>query len=159
VRRARATASVRLVAPSLPQDVADMLLDGVEGDYELPGDDLIRPARSQHLQHFQLAAGQRLNDAWYGGGTSSGIWHGVPGVECALEPGQAAKRDASPSAVSLSRWPVGLLSGTDAACFGLGRVSVPSAGRGLLTAGGARLRVRSAGFCRWLRERVSSWRG
>ena len=34
-----------------------MFLDGVEGDHELAGDGLIRPARRQHFQDLELAAG------------------------------------------------------------------------------------------------------
>ena len=33
----------------LAQDVADVLLDGIEGDHELVRDDLVRPACRQHL--------------------------------------------------------------------------------------------------------------
>ena len=36
----------------LVHDVADVLLDGVEGDHEFPGDGLVRPARRQQPQHL-----------------------------------------------------------------------------------------------------------
>ena len=39
-----------------------MFLDGVEGDHELAGDGLIRPARRQHFQDLELAAGQTITD-------------------------------------------------------------------------------------------------
>ena len=65
-----------------------MFLDGVEGDHELGGDGLIRPARHQHFQDLELAAGQRVDDAG-----RAGIARWPPGAEGPLEPGQVAERD------------------------------------------------------------------
>ena len=47
-------ASVRLAAASLPR-TSLTALDGIEGDDELGGDGLVRPAR--HPPHFQFAGG------------------------------------------------------------------------------------------------------
>src|SRR5918994_6929546 len=41
----------------LVQDVADVLLDGVEGDHQLGGDPPVRPASGQQVQHLQFAGG------------------------------------------------------------------------------------------------------
>ena len=70
------------------QDVADVLLDGVEGDHEVAGDSLIRPAHREHLKDFELAAGQRVDDDG-----RNGITPEPPGVEGPLEAGQVAERD------------------------------------------------------------------
>jgi hypothetical protein len=51
--------------------MADVFLHGVQGYDELAGDGLVRPARRQHPQHLQLAAGQRLDDARDGRGLAS----------------------------------------------------------------------------------------
>jgi hypothetical protein len=73
----------------LAQDVAHMFLDGVEGDHEFACDGLVRPARRQHLQHLELAAGQRVDDAG-----RDGIRPWPPGAEGPLEASQVAQRDA-----------------------------------------------------------------
>jgi hypothetical protein len=41
----------------LAQQVADVLLDSVEGDHQLPGDARVRRAGGQQHQHLQLAGG------------------------------------------------------------------------------------------------------
>src|SRR6516162_6005940 len=45
----------------LAQQVADMLLDGIDGDDELARDGLVRLSCCQHPQHLTLAAGQLLD--------------------------------------------------------------------------------------------------
>jgi hypothetical protein len=71
-----------------------VLLDGVEGDHELAGDSLVRPACGQHLQHLQLAAGQLLNEARHcSAAAPPGVRNDVLRVKRALQPGQAAERD------------------------------------------------------------------
>src|SRR5262249_6726337 len=74
----------------LAEQVADVLLDGVEGDDELAGDGLVRLSGRQHLEHLELAAGQRVDQAGYRGGVRRG-WFGP---ERAPQPGQVAERDA-----------------------------------------------------------------
>jgi hypothetical protein len=74
----------------LGQDVADVLLDRVQGDYKLASDGLIRPPGREHSQDLDLAAGQRVDDAG-----EAGIRRGLPRVEGPLQPGQLAERDAS----------------------------------------------------------------
>ena len=92
--RARVTASVRLAAPSLPSTWLTCFLTVSRVTTSSAGDGLVRPARGQHLEHFQLAAGQRLDNARYSrSGPWPGTWRRVPGVEGPLEPRQAAERD------------------------------------------------------------------
>ena len=47
----------------LAQQVADVLFDRVEADHQLRGDPRVRRARRQQHQDFQLAVGQRLDQA------------------------------------------------------------------------------------------------
>src|SRR5258705_7133181 len=78
----------------LAENMADVLLHGVEGDDELGGDALIRLAGRECLEHLELAVGQRLDDArCRRRAASPGIWPDGRGVECAVEPGQVADRD------------------------------------------------------------------
>ena len=67
-----------------------MLLDGIEGDDELAGDGLVRLSGRQHLEHLELAAGQRVDQARYRGGGRRGGF----GAERAPQPGQVTERDA-----------------------------------------------------------------
>jgi hypothetical protein len=78
----------------LAQDMAYVLLDRVERDHELTRDGLVRPARRQHLRHFQLAAGQRVDDAGRRYGAPARFRRGMRGAEGALQPGQVAEPDA-----------------------------------------------------------------
>jgi hypothetical protein len=67
----------------LVQDVADVLLDGVEGDYEFVGDPPVRLSGGQQAEYLQLAGGQRVNQAGRGGDRRAGArrgWFGVEGV-------------------------------------------------------------------------------
>ena len=78
----------------LGQDVADVLLDGVEGDHELARDGLVRPAGRQHLQYLKLTAGQRVDQALHRRDAAPpGARGDVLRAERPLEPGQAAERD------------------------------------------------------------------
>jgi len=75
----------------LAENMADVLLHGVEGDDELGGDALIRLAGRECLEHLELAVSQRLDDARCGRRAASpGIWPDGRGVECAVEPGWIA---------------------------------------------------------------------
>ena len=71
-----------------------MLLDGVEGDHELARDGLVRPAGRQHLKHFKLTAGQRVDQARHRRDAAPpGTRGDVLRAKRALQPGQAAERD------------------------------------------------------------------
>ena len=52
--------------PELAQEMADMFLDGVEGDHQFAGDALVGFARRQQQQDLQLPVGQLLDQAWHG---------------------------------------------------------------------------------------------
>ena len=70
-----------------------MLFNGVKGDHQFSGDGLVRAACGQHPEHFQLAAGQRIDDPGPGGALA-GIRRGRPGAEGTPQLSQVAERDA-----------------------------------------------------------------
>jgi hypothetical protein len=69
--------------------MADVLLDGVEGNDELPGNVLIRSARGHHLQDFGLTGRERLDQSRQRGA----LRRGVLAAKRALQRGQEAERD------------------------------------------------------------------
>ncbi len=46
--------------PQLAKDISDVLLDGVDGDDQLPGDLRVGRSGCDEAQHFQLAQAKRL---------------------------------------------------------------------------------------------------
>src|SRR5262249_54548465 len=79
----------------LGQNVADVLLDGEQGDEQLLGDGLVRGARGQLRQHLSFPAGQRVDDAGHSGpGSRPEAWRAGAAVERPQNPGQVPHRDA-----------------------------------------------------------------
>ena len=79
-----------------------MLLDGVEGNHELAGDGLIRPACRKHRQYLEFSVGQLLDQARHCLGTS-------PVIQPVTRPSRARCSRARQSrgtlaAAWLSRW-------------------------------------------------------
>src|SRR6202034_1399018 len=77
----------------LGQNVADVPLDGVEGEDEFGGDVLVRPALGEQPQPLPLAGGQRVRQARHRGGR--GLRSGRLRVEGPPDPGQVAGWDVA----------------------------------------------------------------